>query len=122
MYLAVRWVVHAVILWLVVLLGQKLGLGMRLAGWGYAFLTVFLIALVNAAVRPITHLLLLPLNCLTFGLLGFLVNAAVIVLLSKLEGYGFDAGGFWGALYLSVMLAILGGVANRWLRPKTWKD
>ncbi len=122
MYLAVRWVVHAVILWLVVLLGKKLGFGMRLAGWGYAFLTVFLLALVNAAVRPLTRLLLLPLNCLTFGLLGFFVNAAVIVLLSKIEEDGFNAGGFWGALYLSVMLAILGGMANRWLRPSSRKD
>lgn len=122
MILAARWVVHAVILWAAVLLGQNLGLGLKLEGWGMTFLTVLLLALANAVVRPAVKTLLLPLNCLTFGLLGFLLNVLVILALDYVLRGGFDTGGFWGALYLSVMLGLLGGMANKWVRLKGRKD
>ena len=58
MYLAVRWVVHAVILWLVVLLGKKLGLG---CVWlGGAMRSDGVPARLVRRRAPITHLLLLP--------------------------------------------------------------
>lgn len=44
-------------------------------GWMPWFGATVIMALVNALIRPIAALLTAPLNCLTFGLVGVLVNA-----------------------------------------------
>ncbi|MCC6485852.1 MAG: phage holin family protein [Armatimonadetes bacterium] len=115
MNLIIRWIVHAVILWIVVGIGMALGLGVKLDGWVSAFVVVFLLALANAIVRPVVQLFLWPLNCLTFGLFGFLISVLLILFLNWVVP-GFHAGGFVGAVYLAVGLSVLGGLANSVLK------
>ena len=42
--------------------------------------------LINAYLRPIVKLLSLPLNLVSFGLVGFLLNAALLMLLALISG------------------------------------
>lgn len=116
MYLLIRWVVHALILWVVVLVGRHLGLKLELTGFIAAAFTVLLLALANAVIRPILKTLLLPLNCLTFGLLGFAINVLIIWLVSEAK-QGFVVGGLREAIYCSVCLSVFGGIANKLMRP-----
>ena len=67
--------------------------------------------LVNAFVRPIVKLLSLPLNLLTFGLIGFVVNAGLVMLAAAISDnldLGFTLGG-WppGAIELDTLIAAL---------------
>ncbi|MEI6914356.1 MAG: phage holin family protein [Armatimonadota bacterium] len=117
MGIIIRWIVYAIILWIVVGVGQTLGLPVKLHGAAAPFIVVFLLGFANATVRPLVKLFLWPLNCLTFGLLGFFINVLIVYILD-LALADFDTGGFVGALYISVAMSILGGVANSYLKSR----
>jgi putative membrane protein len=56
--------------------------------------------------RPLAKLLLTPFNCLTFGLLGFVVDAALVLLAARwMAGFAID--GFLWALAASLVVALL---------------
>lgn len=58
-------------------------------GWMPWFGATVIMALVNALIRPIAALLTAPLNCLTFGIVGVLVNALMFWLVPVIaEGLG----------------------------------
>ena len=111
MRLLLRWAIGAVALFLTVLLGQQLGLKLALRDIPSAFLVVLVLTLVNALIRPLVALATMPLNCLTLGLFGFVVNALMFWLVGEL-GIGLRVGDFWAALFGSAVLSVISGVLN----------
>ncbi len=114
-YLLLRWIVHAVVLWLVVQSGRMLGLGLQLDGFGSALIAVFALGCANTLIRPLVKLLLLPLNCLTFGLLGLVVNILMLGLVAWLVP-GFKLGGVVGTVYCWVLISFFGAIVNKLVR------
>jgi putative membrane protein len=72
------------------------------------------VGLINALLRPILRLLTLPLNVLTLGLFGWVLNAALLLLASRLVP-GFVITGFGRALEAAVLFALLS-----WLLHRLW--
>ena len=83
-----------------------------------------LFGIVNAFVRPIVKLLSLPLNLMTFGLIGFVINAAMVMLVAAVSdnlGLGFQLAGWPGeplgldtlvaALLVSIVLSVVSALA-----------
>lgn len=78
------------------------------------------LALINATIKPIMHVLALPLTILSFGVFSLIVNAMALEIASYLAVSVFDAGiyiqsfgaAFWGALVISVMTGILRAVLD----------
>jgi putative membrane protein len=65
--------------------------------------------IVNAYLRPIVKLLSLPLNLFSFGLIGFVINTGLVMIVAAISdnlGLGFRLGG-WppGAIDADVILA-----------------
>ncbi|HEY5519397.1 MAG TPA: phage holin family protein [Candidatus Limnocylindrales bacterium] len=48
--------------------------------WWQLLILAAIVGVINAYIRPIVKLLSLPLNLLTFGLIGFVINTALIML------------------------------------------
>ena len=120
MYLLIRWVIAAAALWLTVIVGQRLGLDMKLVGPTAAFIAVAVLAVANAVIRPLLKLLTLPISCLTLGLFGFVINALIFWLVGGTGIVrGFEVHGFWAALFGSVSMGIVCGLANRFVEAKT---
>src|SRR3989344_6525422 len=75
-------------------------------GW----VTVFLVALVWSAIsftiKPILHILALPITILTFGIFALVVNALLFWLVAVLVP-GFVVSGFLPALLGSIVLSVL---------------
>ena len=72
--------------------------------WWHLAIIAAIFGLINAYLRPIVKLLSLPLTLLTFGLVGFVVNAGLIMLLAFISGQldlGFTLAG-WPAGPLTV--------------------
>lgn len=110
MQILLRWAVGAAALYLTALLGQMLGLDIHLAKDVVSvFVVVLALALVNAFIRPIVKLVTLPLNCLTLGLFGFVINALMFWLVSAL-GIGLHVGGFLPALFGSAVMSLISGL------------
>ena len=75
-----------------------------------AIIAALLFAVINFAVKPILNVLTLPLNILSLGLFGLLINVALFwFVASIIDGFtvaNFMAA-FWGALALTVANWIL---------------
>jgi putative membrane protein len=76
----------------------------------------FIFGIINAVVRPLVKLLALPFIVLTLGLLIFVINAAMLMLTSKIAS-GLDLGfhvdqfwwtAIWGAVIISIVSMVLG--------------
>lgn len=113
----IRWVVSAIALYLTALLAQALGLDITVNGAG-ALLAVLALAIVNALIRPLVLLMTLPLNCLTLGLFTFLVNALMFWLVGAGWIPGFTVDGFLEAMFGSVVMGVIAGLANQIIAPK----
>ncbi|MDP8905661.1 MAG: phage holin family protein [Chloroflexota bacterium] len=63
------------------------------------FVLAAIFGLINAYLRPIVKLLSLPLNLVAFGLVGFVINAGLLLLLAFVSGQldlGFSIAGWPG--------------------------
>jgi putative membrane protein len=79
-----------------------------------AVLAALALAFVNALIRPLLVLLTLPVTLLTLGLFLFVINAFMVILVSKWVP-GFSVDGFGWALVFSFLLAILNSWLQGWL-------
>ena len=67
------------------------------------------IGMFNSFIRPMVSIFTLPLNCLTFGLFGYVVNA-VLFKSTHLIVHDFDCswtGAFFGPVLMGILSAIL---------------
>lgn len=107
-----RLLVSIAALWLTVLASQNLGIASIRMGydsfWGL-FWTVILLGIVNAVIAPILKLITLPLNCMTLGLVGLLINVFMFWLAASLVP-GFHIHGFWAAVFGSLVMGLLNGI------------
>lgn len=113
----IRWVVSAIALYLTALLANAVGLRIDVNGAG-ALLAVLALAIVNALIRPLILLFTLPLNCLTLGLFTFLINALMFWLVGLGWVPGFRVDTFWAAIFGSIVMGIISGLANHLIAPK----
>ena len=71
------------------------------------FVTALLVALVlgiiNVTIKPVVKLLTLPINILTLGLFGFIINGAALYLVTFLID-GFVVSTFWWAVLASILI------------------
>jgi putative membrane protein len=74
------------------------------------FVALFL-GIINILIRPVLILITLPINILTLGLFTFAINA-ILVLLASSVIKGFEVGGFWTAMFFSIVLSIVNYVLN----------
>lgn len=116
--LFVRWVVSAISLYVTAALAHAMHVGIELTGAIPALIVVVVLAIVNALIRPLLLLITLPLNCLTLGLMTFVINALMFWLVGAIHIHGFHVNGFLEAVFGSVVMGIVSGFANSIIMPK----
>ncbi len=77
--------------------------GVHVEGYFAAFVVVIVLGILNMIVKPILHILALPITIMTLGLFAIVVNAIVILLTARLVS-GFSVDGFWWAVWFSIIL------------------
>jgi putative membrane protein len=100
--LLLRWL----ILTLAILTAAYLFPGIRVAGFGSAFLAALVLAFLNAFFRPLLFILTLPINVLTLGLFTFVINAMLLLMTSGVIG-GLQVAGFGSALLGSLIISLV---------------
>lgn len=113
-----RLVIGIIAVWLTVQLGQMMGVGLAWHGVVGAFVFVIVLAVVNAVIRPIVKLITLPLTCLTFGLFAFVVNALLFWGVAAATD-GIVVKNFLAALFGSVVLTIVSGIMNSFVKTRS---
>jgi len=107
-----RWFVTAV----AVLVASKLVNGIVYVDYGSLAVAALLLGIINALVRPVLLFITLPVNVLTLGLFTLVVNGALFLLVGRVVRgfYVVDFwAGFWGAIVVSVVSFLIGGVIRR---------
>ena len=80
--------------------------GITLNGFTSALVAAFVLGLVNAVIKPIIHLLALPITIITLGLFSLVINALMLMLTSSLVR-NFHVDGFLTAFIASIALSLL---------------
>ena len=92
--------------------------GIQIDTWQAIVGGAILLAMVNAYLRPLILLLTLPFNILSLGLFTFVVNAAMLKVVSWLLP-DFHVTGFWTAVGASLMISFVSCLLNWFLKSKT---
>lgn len=90
--------------------------GIQFDTWQAVVGGAILLALVNAYLRPLILLLTLPFNILSLGLFTFVVNAAMLKVVSWLLP-GFHVTGFWTAVGAALVISFVSGILHWLLKP-----
>jgi putative membrane protein len=107
----IRWLVTTV----AVLVAAHLIPGISYEGWGTLLGASLLLGIINAFVRPILLLLSLPWIIITMGLFIFVINALLLMLVSKIIP-AFQVGGFWSAFFGAIVISIVSWLLSSFFR------
>lgn len=106
-----RWL----ILTLAILAAAYVLKGIDVTGFVPALAAAALLGILNAFVRPLLLLLTLPLNVLSLGLFTFVINALLLMLVSRIIE-GFAVQGFWAALFGSLLISFVSALLSLFVR------
>ena len=107
---------------LALLVIAALPIGIQISNVTALMLAVVAIGFANAVIRPIIMFFAWPLNCLTFGLMGFAVNVLLFNLVGSGVVPGFHVRGVVPALIGTVAMSFLSGLFNFVLKDKGDRD
>lgn len=91
--------------------------GIEVSSLYAAIVTVVVLSLVNAIIRPILILFTLPLNIITLGLFVFVINGFLFWFVSTFIE-GFEVAGFWSAFWGAMLMSIASWLFNLFLKDK----
>ncbi|MBX4209311.1 phage holin family protein [Candidatus Parcubacteria bacterium] len=86
--------------------------GIAVSGFLYALLAALALGLVNLLIKPLVSLLALPVNMLTLGLFGLVVNALLLWLVA-LYVPGFEVATFTAAFLGALVIAVVNWLISR---------
>jgi putative membrane protein len=98
--------------------------------WWKLLLVALVFALVNSYIKPIVKALSMPIGLLTLGLIAFVINAAMLLLVAAISGQlklGFKVGDFpptinsdaiIGALLGAIIISVVSTLASIALSPR----
>ena len=106
-----RWLIQTI----AILVAAYVLKGIDVTGFIPALAAAALLGILNAFVRPLLLLLMLPLNILSLGLFTFVINAFLLKMAS-LVIEGFTVEGFWAALLGSLFISFVSALLNLFVR------
>lgn len=109
-----NWVIRWVVSGLALAIVAHLGIGVTCDSTSALVVATVVIGLVNSLIRPILDVLTAPINCLTFGLMGFVTNAFLFLVVGQVVD-GFHVNGPVAALFGSILMGALSGILGHLL-------
>src|SRR3990167_4651580 len=85
--------------------------GFQVASFTTALVVALVLGIINALIKPIILILTLPINILTLGLFTFVINAAILIFVSRIVP-GFVIAGFGPALIAAVALWLISTIIH----------
>ena len=113
-----RFLVNMLALWLTAYIARSLGLRVEISSFWAAFFGTIALSVVNATLGSILRLITMPLNCMTLGLIGILINVLLFWLVGSGIIPGFEVIGFWAALFGSVVMGLINGILQSLVEEK----
>lgn len=83
--------------------------GVSVGSWQALLVTTVVLGILNTLVKPIIHIVSLPVTILTLGLFSIVINGLMVWIASRLVG-GFEVQSFFWAIGFSIVLSIISTV------------
>ena len=80
--------------------------GITIGGWQELLVVTIVLGILNTMVKPLIHLVSLPITILTLGLFSLVINGLMVWVTSALVP-GFSVENFWWAIGFSIVLSII---------------
>ena len=107
----IRWLLHWAIATIGLMALPILIDGVHINHWQTALIAALVLGLINAFIKPVVYLFTLPLRVLSLGLVGLLINAAFMLLVTKLvDGFTIDT--FMTAIFAAIIYSIINWAAS----------
>ena len=103
---------HWLIITLAIMVSAYLLPGVKIAGFVPALAAAVVLGLLNLVLKPILVLLTLPINILTLGLFTLVINAAIIMLATKIVT-GFTVENWWWAILFGIVLGLVNSLFGK---------
>ncbi len=81
--------------------------GIDVEGFFGAMIVAVVLGAINMFIKPILKIVTLPINILTLGLFGLVLNALLLMLAGYVTPW-FEVEGFWSAVFGSILISLLG--------------
>lgn len=88
--------------------------GIMVTGWETMLIVAIVWSVIVAVIRPVLHILSLPITIITLGLFSFILNALLFWAMELIVP-GFDVAGFFPALLGSIVLSIISWLVHKML-------
>lgn len=82
-----------------------------------AALAALVLGILNLTVKPVLHILSLPITLLTLGLFSLVINGAIIALLARLMS-GIEVSSFFAALLVALVISFVNSVLTKMTKGK----
>lgn len=112
---ALRWTMGVVSIAITIWVANMLKVPLTWEPAWRVIIFVPVLAVINAIIGPIIKLLALPINCMTFGLFSFVVNALLFWSAGHITGAKMNV---WGALLGSILYAVLSTILSWPIKEK----
>ncbi len=114
MEILINWIVSAMVVFSIAYIMPA---GVHVVDFTTALVVALILGIVNAFLRPILLILTLPINILSLGFFTFILNALLILLVSKIVP-GFIVNGFFWAFVFGIVLSIANTFVHKLLPKK----
>ena len=104
-------VLRLVVTGIAVLVASEIVPGIRIDSFASGLVGVFVLAVLNALVRPVLYLLSAPFILVTLGLFMVVINALMLELASAFVT-GFHVSSFWSAVGGAILISFVSGLMN----------
>ena len=105
-------ILHWLIVTLAIMVSAYILPGVKIAGFVPALAAAVVLGLLNLVLKPILVFLTLPINILTLGLFTLVINAAIIVLATKIVP-GFTVENWWWAILFGIVLGLVNSLFGK---------
>lgn len=107
MNLLIGWLISG----LSIFISAKLIPGVHVRDLSTALIVAIVLGVINTFIKPILTLLTLPITIVTLGLFSLIVNALLILLVSRLVD-GFQVSGLMAAILFGLVLSVVNSILN----------
>lgn len=107
MQILINWIISAMVVFAVAYILP----GVTVDNFTSALVVALVLGIINAALKPVLIILTLPINILTLGLFTLVLNALLILLVSRIVP-GFVVNTFFAAFVFGIILSIANAFVN----------
>ena len=81
--------------------------GVYVKDFGVAFVVAIVLALLNKFIKPILTIFTLPINIMSFGLFGLIINGIILTICANIMAPDFQIATFGLSILVSICISIL---------------